>query len=204
MKKCEVEATHLVIPYLTMARTTAFMPALSPPDVSTAIFVLDSSNIFDDGHVGDDDDEHGGGSRWGTSKSAKVTQKYIRLSEALSSEFGCHDATRPLATLVLLRQRRRRRRTQEGTDGDEGLNMVHHRINERETQPNKHINFVTALPMPNVPPPFSDEDARQLLRALAAQVRPIMKNHGFEVNSFEEVRSLWKCWGGSVRTPISS
>jgi len=64
--------------------------------------------------------------------------------------------------------------------------MVHHRINERETQPNKHINFVTALPMPNVPPPFSDEDARQLLRALAAQVRPIMKNHGFEVNSFEE------------------
>ncbi|KLO09895.1 WLM-domain-containing protein [Schizopora paradoxa] len=64
--------------------------------------------------------------------------------------------------------------------------MVHHRINERETQPNKHINFITPLRMPQMPPPFSEEDARQLLRALAAQVRPIMKNHGFEVNSFEE------------------
>ena len=84
---------------------------------------------------------------------------------------------------------------------DNDANMVHHRINERETQPNKHINFVTPLRMPQVPPPFSEEDARQLLRALAAQVRPIMKNHGFEVNSFEEVRR-WMCWGGSVPTPI--
>ncbi|THH10306.1 hypothetical protein EW145_g1418 [Phellinidium pouzarii] len=40
--------------------------------------------------------------------------------------------------------------------------------------------------MPDTPPPYSDEDARQLLRALAAQVRPIMKSHGFAVNSFEE------------------
>ncbi|KAF8992841.1 hypothetical protein BDQ17DRAFT_1392767 [Cyathus striatus] len=39
--------------------------------------------------------------------------------------------------------------------------MVHHRLNEK--------------------------DARQLLRALSAQVRPVMKSHGFEVNSFEEV-----------------
>ncbi|KAG6820942.1 hypothetical protein H0H93_009178 [Arthromyces matolae] len=31
------------------------------------------------------------------------------------------------------------------------------------------------------------ESARQLLRSLAAQVRPIMKSHGFAVNSFEEV-----------------
>ena len=32
--------THLMIPYLTTARTTAFMPALSPPDVRTAILRL--------------------------------------------------------------------------------------------------------------------------------------------------------------------
>ncbi|KAH8117708.1 WLM-domain-containing protein [Phellopilus nigrolimitatus] len=64
--------------------------------------------------------------------------------------------------------------------------MVHNRFNEREAHPNKHINFITALPMPSVPTPYSEEDARQLLRALAAQVRPIMKSHGFSVNSFEE------------------
>ncbi|EJD06465.1 WLM-domain-containing protein [Fomitiporia mediterranea MF3/22] len=64
--------------------------------------------------------------------------------------------------------------------------MVHLRLNERETNPNKHINFITALPAPEIPEPYSQEDARQLLRALAAQVRPIMKGHGFAVNSFEE------------------
>lgn len=67
--------------------------------------------------------------------------------------------------------------------------MVNHRLNERETNPNKHINFISALPTPDVPNPYSEEDARQLLRALAAQVRPIMKARGFEVNSFEEVGS---------------
>ncbi|KZT22356.1 WLM-domain-containing protein [Neolentinus lepideus HHB14362 ss-1] len=61
--------------------------------------------------------------------------------------------------------------------------MVHHRINEREPNPNPHVNFITALPMPE---PDAQEEARQLLRALAAQVRPIMKAHGFVVNSFEE------------------
>lgn len=35
--------------------------------------------------------------------------------------------------------------------------------------------------------PREQEQARQLLRALAAQVRPIMKAHGFVVNSLEEV-----------------
>jgi hypothetical protein len=62
--------------------------------------------------------------------------------------------------------------------------MVHARLNERETNPNLHINFITALPNPDHE---SQEEARQLLRALAAQVRPIMKTHGFAVNSFEEV-----------------
>jgi hypothetical protein len=41
--------------------------------------------------------------------------------------------------------------------------------------------------------PRDQEQARQLLRALAAQVKPIMKDHGFVVNSLEEVR------GRSVR-----
>lgn len=66
--------------------------------------------------------------------------------------------------------------------------MVHLRLNEREANPNKHVNFMSPLPAPEIPSPYSEEDARQLLRALAAQVRPIMKSHGFAVNSLEEVR----------------
>ncbi|CAA7267167.1 unnamed protein product [Cyclocybe aegerita] len=64
--------------------------------------------------------------------------------------------------------------------------MVHLRLNEKEINPNPHINFITALPAD----PQDQEDARQLLRALAAQVRPVMKAHGFVVNSFEEVRGV--------------
>jgi hypothetical protein len=63
--------------------------------------------------------------------------------------------------------------------------MVHLRLNENETNPNPHVNFITALPMADL----RDQDrACQLLRALAAQVKPIMKDHGFVVNSLEEVR----------------
>ncbi|KAJ3713663.1 WLM domain-containing protein [Lentinula raphanica] len=58
--------------------------------------------------------------------------------------------------------------------------MVHSRFNEKETNPNPHIHFITPLPADD------SEDARQLLRALAAQVRPIMKTHAFTVNSLEE------------------
>lgn len=65
--------------------------------------------------------------------------------------------------------------------------MVHVRLNERETNPNPHINFIAALPMADA---ISQENARQLLRALAAQVRPVMKAHGFSVNSFEEVSEV--------------
>ena len=58
--------------------------------------------------------------------------------------------------------------------------MVHLRLNEQESNPNPNVNFINALPDDN-------DDARQLLRALAAQVRPVMKAHGFVVNSLEEV-----------------
>jgi DNA-dependent metalloprotease WSS1 len=72
--------------------------------------------------------------------------------------------------------------------------MVHVRINEREANPNPHINFITPLPVGDA---ATEEDARQLLRALAAQVKPVMKAHGFTVNSFEEVspvpHSLSRC-----------
>ncbi|KDQ57192.1 hypothetical protein JAAARDRAFT_35796 [Jaapia argillacea MUCL 33604] len=61
--------------------------------------------------------------------------------------------------------------------------MVHYRLNEKEANPNPHINFISALPHPDL---VSSDEAHQLLRALAAQVRPIMKAHGFAVNSFEE------------------
>lgn len=62
--------------------------------------------------------------------------------------------------------------------------MVHLRLNESEPNPNPHVNFISALPMPDTQ---DQEEARQLLRALAAQVRPVMKAHGFVVNSLEEV-----------------
>ena len=65
--------------------------------------------------------------------------------------------------------------------------MVHHRINTSEPNPNPRVNFITALPMPQ---PDDQERARQLLRALAAQVKPVMKTHGFVVNSLEEVGAL--------------
>ncbi|KAK7454666.1 hypothetical protein VKT23_011419 [Stygiomarasmius scandens] len=61
--------------------------------------------------------------------------------------------------------------------------MVHLRLNETEANPNPHVNFITALPTHEKE---DQEDARQLLRALAAQVRPVMKAHGFVVNSLEE------------------
>ena len=64
--------------------------------------------------------------------------------------------------------------------------MVHVRLNQAEPNPNHHINFITALPTI----PEQQEEARQLLRALAAQVRPVMKAHGFTVNSLEEVHTL--------------
>ncbi|KAJ3998936.1 WLM domain-containing protein [Lentinula boryana] len=58
--------------------------------------------------------------------------------------------------------------------------MVHSRFNEKETNPNPHINFITPLPAED------SQDAREYLRALAAQVRPVMKAHAFTVNSLEE------------------
>jgi predicted metal-dependent hydrolase len=61
--------------------------------------------------------------------------------------------------------------------------MVHVRINEREANPNPHLNFISVLPMVDA---TLENDARQLMRALAAQVRPVMKAHGFTVNSLEE------------------
>jgi hypothetical protein len=60
------------------------------------------------------------------------------------------------------------------------VSMVHVRLNERETNPNLHINFISVLDA-------EEEDARHLIRALAAQVKPVMKAHGFTVNSLEEV-----------------
>ncbi|KAG1747179.1 WLM domain-containing protein [Suillus paluster] len=61
--------------------------------------------------------------------------------------------------------------------------MVHVRINERGANPNPPINFVSVLPMVDA---TLEDDARQLMRALATQVRPVMKEHGFTVNSLEE------------------
>ncbi|TIA91649.1 hypothetical protein E3P99_01044 [Wallemia hederae] len=55
------------------------------------------------------------------------------------------------------------------------------RINEKEANPNPHINFTTALQSRR-----NHTEARELLRSLAAQVRPMMKSEGLKVNSFEE------------------
>lgn len=70
--------------------------------------------------------------------------------------------------------------------------MVHLRLNETEPNPNPHVNFITAL---HALHPEDKEAARQLLRALAAQVRPVMKSHGFVINSFEEVRTTARLKG---------
>ncbi|KAG8839780.1 hypothetical protein FRB91_006796 [Serendipita sp. 411] len=60
--------------------------------------------------------------------------------------------------------------------------MVHHRFNTKEANPNPHINFITSLNAEGAPM----EAARETLRALAAQVRPVMKKHRLEINSLEE------------------
>ncbi|KAG9082644.1 hypothetical protein FS749_006697 [Ceratobasidium sp. UAMH 11750] len=65
--------------------------------------------------------------------------------------------------------------------------MPHLRLNTKTGSPNPYFNFTSALPSflkaPGLP---SQENAMELLDALAAQVRPICKKHGFAVNSFEE------------------
>jgi DNA-dependent metalloprotease WSS1 len=63
--------------------------------------------------------------------------------------------------------------------------MVHLRLNEREANPNPHINFISVLYTGNA---ATEDEARELLRALAAQVKPVMKAHGFAINSLEEAR----------------
>lgn len=72
------------------------------------------------------------------------------------------------------------------------------RINEREANPNPHVNFISVLPMVDA---TLEDNARQLIRALAAQVKPIMKTHGFTVNSLEEVRI--RCFCCSLHTMSS-
>lgn len=68
--------------------------------------------------------------------------------------------------------------------------MSHLRLNAKTTSPNPYFNFITALPsFLNAPGLPSQQNAKELLDALAAQVRPICKKHGFNVNSFEEVSS---------------
>ena len=66
---------------------------------------------------------------------------------------------------------------------DRVMIMVLDKYNEKVANPNPSINFITSLP----DDPARQEEAHQLLRALAVQVRPVMKRHGFEVTSLEEV-----------------
>ncbi|PWN53199.1 WLM-domain-containing protein [Violaceomyces palustris] len=59
--------------------------------------------------------------------------------------------------------------------------MVHLCFNDKNTSRNEYINFITALPQ------YPDVDqARHRLEQLAAMVKPVMKAHGFEINSLEE------------------
>lgn len=67
--------------------------------------------------------------------------------------------------------------------------MPHLRLNEKVQRPNEFINWITPLSSDEPGPTPSSEDAKQLLNALAAQVKPVMKAHGFSVNSLEEVRA---------------
>ena len=62
------------------------------------------------------------------------------------------------------------------------------RLNEKIQRPNEYVNWITVLPCPGNAECPSDDEAKQLLDALAAQVKPVMKTHGFTINSLEEVR----------------
>ncbi|CAE6509960.1 unnamed protein product [Rhizoctonia solani] len=65
--------------------------------------------------------------------------------------------------------------------------MPLHRFNTKTSSPNPYFNFITVLPsFINAHSIPSQDDAQKLLEALAAQVRPVCKKHGFTVNSFEE------------------
>ncbi|CBQ68703.1 conserved hypothetical protein [Sporisorium reilianum SRZ2] len=59
--------------------------------------------------------------------------------------------------------------------------MVHLRLNDPDTSRNRHINYITALPQY-----ANHEQAHHRLQQLAAQVQPVMKKHGFQINSLEE------------------
>jgi hypothetical protein len=66
--------------------------------------------------------------------------------------------------------------------------MPHLRLNAKTDSPNPYFNFTSALPsFLNAPGLPNQQNAKGLLDALAAQVRPVCKKHGFNVNSFEEV-----------------
>ncbi|GAA5932444.1 uncharacterized protein JCM15063_001227 [Sporobolomyces koalae] len=59
--------------------------------------------------------------------------------------------------------------------------LGHRRFNTREQDPNDHITFIRSLPS------YPDhEDALHLLKCLAAQFKPVMKEWGFGINSFVE------------------
>ncbi|CDR99721.1 uncharacterized protein SPSC_05284 [Sporisorium scitamineum] len=64
--------------------------------------------------------------------------------------------------------------------------MVHLRLNDPDTSRNKHINYITALPQY-----ANHEQAHHRLQQLAAQVQPVMRKHGFQINSLEEFE--WNC-----------
>ena len=76
--------------------------------------------------------------------------------------------------------------------------MVHVRLNEREINPNPHVNFISALGADR------EEEARQLIRALAAQVKPVMKTHGFTINSLEEVSQETTQTSSTAASPLHS
>ncbi|CAE7050036.1 unnamed protein product [Rhizoctonia solani] len=70
--------------------------------------------------------------------------------------------------------------------------MPLHRFNTKTSSPNPYFNFITVLPSyTNAPSLPSQDDAQKLLEALAAQVRPLCKKHGFNVNSFEEYNTVF-------------
>ncbi|KAI6029124.1 WLM-domain-containing protein [Pisolithus microcarpus] len=57
--------------------------------------------------------------------------------------------------------------------------MVHIRINEQKANPNPYVNFISTLPVGDA---TAEDQACQVLEALAAQLKPIMKKHRFTVN----------------------
>ncbi|CEH18225.1 Protein involved in sister chromatid separation and/or segregation [Ceraceosorus bombacis] len=75
-----------------------------------------------------------------------------------------------------------------------GRATIHTRLNDPDTQRNPYINFVEALPQTD----GSEHEALERLQNVCAMLKPLMREHGFKVNTLQEHEPnkefLGRCW----------